>query len=216
MEVKFNADEFHYAMEFWYQHSKKTLAEQMHTELKGIVRNVVEITPPGDFSNKGLAAKKQGEGRIKSDLHKLFNPIAARSGQGFGFERSADLPNLHKRHRNRRGRITGKPGYYVKQRDFNAYQKTVVKRVGKLAAGWNRAAARFGYKPPAWVWRHASPGFVRVTLNDRHLNFVMINKVPYAGEQKNMEARIQYAINMQENKLKRRINNRWKAASPFK
>ena len=217
MEVNFNADDFYEAMAFWYQQSKKTLAEQMHVEVKGIVRNMIDITPPGDFSAKGLAAKRQGEGAVKRDLNKLFAPIpAAEKYPQTTYVPAGVMPKLHKRHRNRRGRVTGRRNYPVKPKDFNDYQRETIRKVGKLAAGWNRSAGRFGYRPPAWIWRHKSPGSVRVTVTDKYMRFTMINKVRYASEQPDIERRIQYAINMQRNALISRINNRWKESSPFR
>lgn len=67
--------------------------------------------------------------------------------------------SLHAGVRNARGRV--KPSQPVRQvivneGTLNAYIRRRQRNVGILAAGWNAAARRFGYKPPAWIAKHGT------------------------------------------------------------
>lgn len=90
---------------------------------------------------------------------------------------------------------------------FARYRKEAIKSVGKFAAGWNRAANQLGYRPPAWIARHGSPGSIEVELSLKRIRIRARNKVAY-GSRLNIQHRIQRAVNEQAAKLDRQIKHR--------
>lgn len=94
----------------------------------------------------------------------------------------------------------------VETRTYNWFRRKVQKRVGALAAGWNRAAASLGYRPPAWIRRHGEAnGSVSINIEGGILRVLISNDVKYAGNVKDLKRRVQTALNQQSEALERRV-----------
>ncbi len=183
------------------RHSKLSAQDFMLKQGKLFMKDMVGLTPPGDETTRGLAAKRQGEKAIEADLAKVFLPVGANV-------REKDLEAIHQSQRNSRGRVGNKRlREVVREKDFWAYRRKVKRKVGTLAAGFNRASARLGYRPPAWIWRHPSLGAIKVGFHDKGIKIKIVNKVRFAGKVKDLERHAQRALNLRGQALRRQ----WKA-----
>ena len=182
---------------------KKSRRELVEQAAKGFVKNVAAITPPASKGTTGTAARKQGEAAIINDLARVMLPM--RSRRNAEFQSALDI---YKRFRDQRtGRINPrnlqKP-YPVATADYNALRKALLLHVGWLAAGWNAAAQKLGVKLPAWITRHGtSQGIILVTSDGSRFRIEISNAVKFVGNVKDLERRIQKAVDYQANAMER-------------
>lgn len=168
-------------------------------QAKGVMKEVIAYVPPSK-GKATLEGKRRGEEAVASDIAKLFIGVTPRRAK------ETDIKSLHQRHRNAKGRVgrdLGQNRYKVPRAALNAYIRETKKSVGYLAGGFNAAAARVGYRPPAWIWRHQSPGSVVLRISDRGIRFRATNAVDYASQIGVLERRIQKGINAQAAKIER-------------
>lgn len=166
-------------------------------QAKGIMKEVIAYVPPS-MGKADLNAKRRGEAIVASDIAKLF--IAVSPGQA----QETALDSLHQQNRNAKGKVSrnkGKNRYRVSRAALTAYVRETKQSVGYLAGGFNAAAARVGYRPPAWIWRHQSPGSVMLKVSERGIRFRATNSVEYASKIGILERQIQKGINAQTAKL---------------
>lgn len=96
----------------------------------------------------------------------------------------------------------------VKKNDYAWFKKRVRERVGLLAGGWNRAAARLGARVPAWVRRHGEGrGDIIVTIKSSSFSITMSNDVRYSENVKGFRSRVQRALNDQAGAMERRLTH---------
>lgn len=179
------------------------------TQAKGVMREVISLTPPGGAGGvRGMAAKKRGEATIHRDLGRLFRPVTRQAEATVTTE--AQAASIHSGARNKYGYVGRTLADDKKHAIFRpvltAYRKDKIRKVGNLAAGFNRAAAKMGYKPPAWIWRHKAPGDVSLRVTARGIYFRATNRVRYASSVANLEKRIQAGVNSQTAKLYRQVD----------
>ena len=151
-----------------------------------IVGQLIEHSPPGGGSVKGdsLAARRQGESRVESDIRKLFPTsrkgpktlnVWATQGEKLKIGdhsqsvrvwnvalTTGDLARLHKMSRRPgtgRTWVRGNRNIAVTRvRVLNRYVREQQKKVGLLSAGFIPAATKFKTakrKQPAWIRRHS-------------------------------------------------------------
>ncbi|MEM7696924.1 MAG: hypothetical protein AAF236_00805 [Verrucomicrobiota bacterium] len=212
-EIRLDTTKFEKQLARFMAGSRRDLSDVMKQQMRLFVRDAATMTPPGkrgSTSTSGTSAKKKGEASVKSDISKLFAPVPKAQAE------SVDLAAVHKRQRNSRGRV-GRVGdrRRVYSAELNAFIRKQVAKVGALAAGWNRAAARVGWKPPAWIWRHASPGSIDIEDNDKHIRLKARNRVRYASDQKGLERRLQMAMNARADALRRQVDRALEKNNPF-
>jgi len=75
------------ALDEFQRHSRKDFADNLQLAGRGVIRNVVAITPPNrieeggegesDTAVSGVSARQQGEAAIMSDLYRIFFPASA-------------------------------------------------------------------------------------------------------------------------------------------
>lgn len=179
--------------------SKRDHLVVMREQAKGVIREVIALTPPG---RPGMTkARSRGAARVKSDILKLVKGTSSEAR----VERR-DIAAIHASRR-RRGRVTRElnPRILVPMDDLRTYLKERQARVGHLASGWNTAAAKLGYKPPAWVWRNEGPGAIQIRVTGKDLRIRATNRVAFASEISMLNRRIQTALNIQRNKMERRL-----------
>jgi hypothetical protein len=182
---------------------KKARRELTEQAAKGFVKEVVDITPPAGKGKRGSAAKKAGEASIQYDLARVMVAVRARTGVTL-----QDPWAIHQRLRDlRTGRINPrnlKRPYPVDAGALRALENELLKRVGELAAGWNAGAGLLGVKLPAWVTRHGPRrSAVSVVNSFRQFRITLINAVKYVTSVEDYDRRIQSAITIQANKMRR-------------
>jgi len=220
LQIEFDTRRFNHALSVWFAKSKKTNQEILEQQAKLFVKEVVQMTPPhkpgkntnasGNHSTK--LAQKAGEGSVESDLNRLFFPVKKSEAQ------YSNLISIHNQHRNPRGRVKKGIGkkHKVWKTDFTRYLKSQKDQVGRLAAGWNEAARKFGWNPPVWISRHNSPGSAKVSISGDSLKVEMTNAVSYASGQKGLESRMRRALKAKERDLIKQIKHRMGEDSPFR
>jgi hypothetical protein len=213
MNVKFKFDmrRLEKAIKDLRPHVRKTRAELVEDAAKGFVKRVVAITPPASKGVSGSKAKQQGDQAIKSDLARIM-VAAARKSERDTRAAAASPEELHRRFRDKRtGRIN--PGalkrpYRVGKTELLALQRRLLKEVGWLAAGWNEAAKKLGVRLPAWVARHGSGrGSIGISNGATRFRITIANEVGFVGNVKGFSRRIQSAINLQANAMKRQAEH---------
>ncbi len=196
-ELNLDTRDFEKALSLFMVRSRRPVEEVMRQQAKLIVQQIVRSTPPGTQTTQGSAAKQLGERAVEADLAKIFIPAATKRQA-----ESVNLASVHRRARGRNGRIKrGGQTYRVQKGELSRFRTAQKKKVGQLAAGWNQAAAKLGYKPPAWIWRHSSPSKAVVEISERRMRFLMVNGVQHAREVRGLERRVQYAVNRQTRKM---------------
>jgi hypothetical protein len=208
-------------------------------QARGIMRQVVDITPPGSQGVKGTtrAARAMGQTAVARDIRKLYgtpgdayetirqrnsdlaagfwkqlkegNRAAAseilRSISGVGVY-AFDGGTLHKRHKNRRGRVqNNRVVMYVEDdKPLTDYITMRQKNVNFLQAGWKPAAGKLGFSLPASIAGHQAPGAVVLEVTATRLRLVAENRVEFAART-DLARRIQWAINAQAGAMERQM-----------
>jgi hypothetical protein len=179
-----------------------------------------------------LSAKKRGESVIAADIARLFPTTKLSDGAAYalaenGFEFQVgkghkstvrefapsveDLARIHKFARNpKSGRTTKASGANMaitRKAVLKQYIKQEQAKVGKLNAGWLRAAQELktaGRAVPAWIKRHGNkPGGAEVRDGGGKVAIRIFNQ--QAWFPLNMESRFRYALNRREAGLKKEI-----------
>jgi hypothetical protein len=66
---------------------------------------------------------------------------------------------------------------------------------------------------PAWIWRSNGPGGIEIMVTDKDIRIRATNRVAYASEISMLNSRIQTALNLQRNKMERRLAHYLKQAA---
>jgi len=220
-EVEFiGVDKFYRALESMVATGKRSAEEVIYENFKGVIRNLLAITPPmggktPDFklNAKGqktgginfAAGKRRGQDAIEVDIQKAFRRAQKTTSSSFGSEQEALSWYLGAR--NYRKRIKGKPKRAAQLKQINFVRKSILARQGSVAAGWSKAAAYFGITLPKWVERH---GMARSRLIVERSEFgyylTAINMTTH--HQSNQIERIgQIAMNIQTENMMRQIES---------
>lgn len=197
-EFKLNTRGFMEAAARFMAHSKRDALTVMKQQAKGIIKEVIAITPPGGPNVSSGQARARGLRNLKADVAKVVQGVRADKAQ------QSDVASVVEPKRVR-GRIHSEvvPRILVPIDRLRAYLKAKQQHIGKLASGWNEAAARLGYKPPAWIWRNQGPGSIDIAVTDKDITIRATNAVPYASDISKLRSRLQQALHMQRNKLER-------------
>lgn len=200
------------AVDRFMANSKRSRGEVMKEQARGILKYVIDVTPPAGWNKnteeltKGGKAKQRGEQKVERDIRKIMTP--ARKGQKIYPE---SIKSLHKRYRStsdgnvhtnlaRKGRA-----YRVSREELVSYIREKRKMVGFLASGWKAAADSLGVRLPAWITKHSGPGYAKIRANDNGIRVEFNNSVRYAGAIKDFSRRVKYAIEAQAKKMEKRI-----------
>ena len=203
-DMRFDLREIKRAIKQLEPHEKKSRRELTEQAAKGFVKEIVAITPPAGKGKQGSDAKKAGEAAIINDLARVMVAMRARKNVTL-----QDPREIHQRFRDlRTGRINSrnlKKPYPVDAGALRSLRNELIKRVGELAAGWNAGADALGVKLPAWVTRHGPRrSAVSVVNSIRQFRITLINAVKYVTSVADYERRIQSAITIQANTMRRR------------
>lgn len=200
-EIFIDTRAFNAALERFLQHSKRDAEVVLRQQAKGLIKSLIDVTPPGGRGVGGSAARGRGMTRVKADTLKVVRGVPPR------LARETNVAGVIKPHRIQ-GRVHREvsPRILVPMSALRAYLKKQTQKVGHLASGWNQAAAKFGFKPPAWIWRNRGPGVVEIEVNDRRIAVRATNRVKYASGIRDLNSLVQWAVNLQKHKLLRQLN----------
>jgi hypothetical protein len=207
-ELRIDTREFMATAARFLAASKRDHLVVMREQAKGVIREVIALTPPGRPGQSG-GARSRGAAKVKADILKLVKGTSAESRV-----QRRDIAAIHASNR-RKGRVTREisPRILVPMDALRVHIKEKQSHVGHLASGWNTAAAKLGYKPPAWIWRNQGPGAIEIRVSDKDIRIRATNQVAYASEISTFERRIQSALNLQRNKMERRLAHFLKQAA---
>lgn len=199
-EITLNTDGFNAAVSRLLAGSKREAVAVLREQARGIIRNVIAVTPPGKWGRGSTEARKRGQAIVEADVFKVVRPVAAAKAQ------EQDVAGLMKRYR-RNGRVRhgAEPRITVPRDKLKEYLKTKKALVGFLASGWNEAAARLGVKPAAWIWKNEGPGAMQIIVSDSAIRIVATNNVRYASSISQLRSRLQWAVNQQQRAIERRL-----------
>lgn len=192
--VELDLQKWQEALRKYQAASKRTVAQNLKDQARLLIVDVAQRTPPGDFSG-GKWKKTAGEKLIKADLNKIMvdsKRVNART----------DPRRIHLQFRRKRGRVRtdlrkgsdgGKDRRWRVQ-GLKTYAEQVKKRVGYMASGWAQAAALVAAKLPAWITRHAAPGYGKVNVRGNDIELLMGNVAVYSEIQGMVERRVQASL----------------------
>lgn len=204
----------------------RSFGEELKTQAKGVMKNIVKVTPPFHGGLKIADARRAGENAISRDLTRIFRSVPLKGSRRvthlFGKphpaapwivpekERHPDVLGIYEQTKrlDRKGRRARyeKP-LYVDELKYNALQRRLEKRVGFLGGGFAMAATGLGVPLPAFMKRHAgsAPGQLRMQLEGDELFIIIQNDVRYAANVDDFARRVRYALEMQQGKMERQI-----------
>lgn len=180
--------------------SKRNALTVLKDQAKGVLKEVIAITPPGAANVSPGKARSRGAAQVKADILKVVRGVKPDRAQETRIH-----PLVQARRIRGRVPVAVEPRITVPSDQLKAYIKARQQRVGFLASGWNMAAAKLGFKPPAWVWRHQAPGAVDIRVSDKDILIRATNQVHYASQISRLRDRLQQALNMQRQKMERQL-----------
>jgi hypothetical protein len=212
-----NTDKFLRAFDTYMRDSKRSRLEAMKTQARGILRSVIAVTPPSGWDSaanemtSGSDSKRRGEAAVLNDLAKIMRSYSGRK---------PDPSPPASIHASFRQASTGRVGKSLKKegkRDLRfkvptailrAYKDEKKKMVGFLASGWIPAARKLEkVRWPSWIGRHAAPGHCTLSVGPRGIAFRASNEVKFAGHMKDMQRRVDYAVNVQIKNMVKILKN---------
>lgn len=190
--ISLNYDAFELALAEFSKHSRKSARDVLRGQARLFVRDVMKVTPP--------RRPKVGAAMVRKDIRR-----AVKTSRRPGLPTAAQI---HKRVRNRKGRVP-ESTYPERASGVPAYLKSMLARVGLLASGWNAAAVKYGFKPPAWIARHGVRRGNAVEI-DKKLGLVIRikNAVRFASEVTGMQRRTQWALNNRARQMDKQLDER--------
>jgi hypothetical protein len=177
-----------------------------------------------------LINKRFGSDPVTGDFHRLW---VTKDGSVYGTQQhfyrpDASIQEMAAHHRQyfKNGRMSSAGSYtrdvgrwkwidqmIVSKASWTAYYNEAVSRVFWLAAGWKAAAAEFGVSVPKSIAKHNAPGSVRIEVSETVIRFVIINQVTYANGIRDMERRVQWAIDAQTRNMSKQLTKMLETAA---
>ena len=181
--------------------TKRTGAEVLRTQARGVVTTLMRVTPPANGVNDtATAARRRGEASVRADVSRVIYPVR-RVQPGKRIDPAAAI---ERRRGARTGRVSRGERYAVEAPEFRAELARRLAEVGKLAAGWAPAARRLGVRVPAWINRHGGDGFGGEVMSEGvRIRVLMVNGTIYARAQRDLERRVQWALDEQGRAMER-------------
>lgn len=211
--LKINSGGFEAALAKSIALSKRGSLEVIREAAKGVIKNVIRVTPPGRSTKSPItSAAKGARAKVAADILKVFAGVPAKGA------RVRDVDAMKPIHRRQRveGQVVKPPSskITVSKTVLAEYIKRQQGKIGRLAAGWKEAAQEFGVSLPAWVTKHSTPGFVKVVATSERFAMTATNRSPYAGGIRQLEGKIRHAVHAQAGAMRKRIafmsENAWR------
>ena len=234
IRLKFDSSKFEAALLRLYAATHRDLSSLLKEMARLFVKEVVLITPPGGGGVQGPKARQRGAARVEQDVRRVFRELKHEKWHSPEIRkaiRERDMRRLHEILPHI-PELAGmelylEPSFYLHRNAKNArgvvppnhkqnilvlgglrqYIKGEQAKVGKLASGWNSAAAALGVKLSAWVDRHgAGRGTVILDLQEPSMSIRMDNNVRYASHTHDMNRRVQWALNSVASRTMKRVD----------
>jgi len=197
MKARFEVDstKLSEALQKFQAASKRNATANLKQQAKLLVVELVKVTPPNkrfDYNKKG------GENTVRNDLAKLFKASKAAKAE-------RNLSQVHQAARDRRGRVP-RGVDQVRASGLIAYRKTMLARVGRMAAGWKNAAETLGAKLPVWITRHSRPGFGKIKATGSSIEVELANQSVYSGQRGWVDRGVKAAMKRRYWQIIKRVN----------
>lgn len=161
--------------------SKRTLQEDFMSQVSGLVKRVIEVSPPQTEVDpaEGLI---RGQKRVAGDVYSAFH-VGKLDSETASIEDNKQwfLENLSRdRHWRKRGTFR-----FVSELMREKLLTDLQTRVGDFLAGWQAMAKRFKRSIPKWAkkkWKSGKEPDVQIAQNQ--FTFRSVNITPVAGEQR--------------------------------
>jgi hypothetical protein len=221
--LKFDTSRFSRALAEMRKTSKRDFETLLREQARGVVRHIIAFTPPAQ-GKADSGARKLGEKAVAASLARIMKPgtpefvefferLNGNGARKLGLLytrvlEKGGIASFHRSRRDRDGRTPRDGGdvALVERRDYEWFKKSAQARVGTLASGWNKAAARLGYNPPAWIARHGTgSGSCEVQLAGEKMRIVISNEVSFAGNVRDIERSVRKALEIQTRGMERRV-----------
>ena len=180
--------------------SKRDSIEVMREQARGVIRRIVDITPPAGKNVHGDAARQRGQRLVVGDILRVVRGVPPPLAQEQDVK--AVLARYRVKGRVRRG---ANPRILVPMDALRAYIAQQKSHVGLLASGWKTAAEQLGIVLPQWIGKHDGEGGFELEANADHVVIRFSNQISYASEA-DMNARVNWAIASQEAAIQRRLD----------
>lgn len=144
------------------------------------------------------------------ELSTILNRLGVRNSQVIPEATEA----IHNKHRNEKGRIPKKinPIIVVKSRSISVLVRTLKGHVGKLKAGWNKAALHFRASVPNWILKHSTPGGVFDLSKDKDNPSITVSNASEFGPKVEWKI-VQFALKKREGAMRRQLEKLVKEAT---
>jgi hypothetical protein len=187
--------------------SKRDGRTLMEEQARGVINNLMLITPPSNGKTRGVAAKKRGEAAIASDVRNVFIGSTPKKAEVSSMAEMANIMHTKRRGGNIRIKRAVKQTRASRSMITN-FIKVKQKGVGYLASGWASAARKLGkIRVPNWIGRHDAPGDTDFKVVTTSITATISNLVSWGSEVHGIERRMAYAVRMQTGKMRRRVDH---------
>lgn len=193
-----NEAAFQKSLEGILANSRRPLEKVMHDQAKGLVGKIIQNTPPFSSRKRGNVAKAAAKKRIATQINRTLEGVHAKRADATtesalrAAHESVRVQGVVKRRVKSRVRVPkGKLKAYIKRRQA---------KIGMLAAGWNKAADKFGVSArmrPAWVKKHRPNSAASVKVSASSIVIRFSNKVRFGEAVDLMDRRMKSSIRWQ-------------------
>jgi hypothetical protein len=186
----------------------RTVKQETKTVMKGLVKYVMDYTPPGSQKGTGKVAQSVGEAAVVRDMRKLFNLVTLKG------KRKEQWPDPHSLHH--QAMIAAAGGdviaptrkYRVDKAKITSLKNVLRSHVGLVASGWAAGAEALGVAVPPWISRHGGAGRgtgLIITETANKITMRIVNHMPNTVLAAQMQRLINSAKIAAIGKLKRQL-----------
>lgn len=213
--------------------SKRGAVDVLKDRAKTVFKTVAMYTPPAHAGTLGKAAETHARAKIATDIYSIYGTpndayeaVQAKSpglaDPMWWLLKHGDIKGAsdivrettgsiiapfddgahHRRNFRRRGRNFR---FFVSDpKNLKAYVQLEQEQVWWLASGWEPALSALGVRGiPYGIGKHNSPGTLRVEISTSLLSITMVNNVGFAGQVKDFERRIAWAMDIDVDTMQR-------------
>lgn len=201
--LRIDASALNRRIEQTLSHTKRNSEAVLNEVARGVVRRLLNSTPPARKGKEGKAAQRAGKRTVAAQIGKILEGVPANRAE------QSDIRSVHKAARIEGRIVGGKRSNRIKVpiRALKAFIKAAQARVGYLVAGWKRAAQKLKVNVPAWIEQHNAPGEGLVIPSGRGIKVVLRNSVGYASGLRNLTRRVNAALRGQDRAMANRLKN---------
>ena len=154
---------------------------------KNYYSDVRNVTPPANGGSVASVAFARGKATIDADLYKAFRVVSKVAGGNVAapFE-------WYLKHRNSRGRFSGKIRMTVSVQQFQAIRAELHRRIGWMQSGWNSALKKFSAPSPSWAKNKSAQGSVAVVRSRTKFSVTAKNSVKTISAVSDMKRRVDF------------------------